>query len=114
MLTGAETSEVRAPKARRGRVRSVTSLDRRTIVSLDGPDGPVDVVVPLAPDGQAAVAAAAGLWRLQWVRLQLDGVSPHARLAGTTRHPHVRVITLAAGLALAAQGLPAFVVGQED
>lgn len=112
MLAGAQTSEVRATTAR-GRVRSVTTLDRRTLLSIDGLDGPVDVVLPLAPDGRAAAAATAGLWRLQWVRLQLDGAAPHARLAGTTRHPHVRVIPLAAGLALAAQGLPAYVVGQE-
>jgi hypothetical protein len=93
-----------------GRLRHVTSLGDRSLVTVEGPVGPHDLVVPTAPDRAAAVAAAAGLWRLQWVRIDLGGGLPTARLAGTTRHPHVRAIPVCAALALAEQGVPAFVV----
>ena len=103
---------MREPETRSGRVRSVTELEGRTLLSVEGVDGPFELVVPVAPDARAARAAAAGLRRLQWVQLVVDDVSPHARLAGTTRHPHVRVVPLGAGLALARQGLPAYVLGE--
>ena len=103
---------MREPATRSGRVRSIATLDGRTLLSVDGVDGPFELVVDVAPDARSAAAAAAGLRRLQWVQLVLDDPSPHARLAGTTRHPHVRVVPLAAGLALARQGLPAFVLGE--
>ena len=95
-----------------GRVRRTTSLADCTIVTVTTEQGPVDLVVRAMPDHRAAEAAAAGLWRLQWVQLHLDAEVPHARLAGTTRHPHVRTLSLAGGLALAERGVPAFVVGE--
>ncbi|MCU1378905.1 MAG: hypothetical protein JWN29_1888 [Acidimicrobiales bacterium] len=79
-------------------------------MTVDGLEGLRDLVLPVAPDRVAAVVAASGLWRLQWVRLHLDVAPPIARLAGTTRHPHVRAIPLSAALGLADQGVPAFVV----
>lgn len=95
-----------------GHVLRTTSLGDGTIVSIATPDGSADIAVRAVPDHRAAEAAAAGLWRLQWVQLHLDAEVPHARLAGTTRHPHVRTVSLAAGLALAERGVPAFVVGE--
>lgn len=109
MLMGAGTAGGAPTTNGVGRVRRITSAHGRTIVTVDGHDGVEDLVLPVAPDRQAATAATAGLWRLQWVRLHLDAPAPHGRLAGTTRHPHVRTIPLTAALALAEQGLPAFV-----
>jgi hypothetical protein len=109
VLTGARTNRTEATTGL-GRVHSITAAAGRTIVTVHGADGLRDLVLPIEPDRRGAVAAAAGLWRLQWVRLHLDAAAPIARLAGTTRHPHVRAIPLAAALALAEQGLPAFVV----
>jgi len=98
----------------RGRVLRCTALGDHTIVTVDAPDGPHDLLVGAVPDHGAVAAATAGLWRLQWVQLHLGAEVPHARLAGTTRHPHVRTITVATALALAERGLPAFVVGEGD
>lgn len=95
-----------------GRVRRTTSLGDCTIVTVSTAGEPHDVVLHAVPDHGAAQAAAAGLWRLQWVRLHLDVEIPYARLAGTTRHPHVRTLPLSAALALAERGVPAFVVGE--
>jgi hypothetical protein len=114
VLTGATTPDVPNTTTGLGRVQRVTSAHGRTILTVDGPDGVRDLVLPISPDRAAGVAAAAGLWRLQWVRLHIDAPSPIARLAGTTRHPHVRSIPLSAALALAEQGVPAFVVGEGD
>ena len=91
-----------------GRIRNITGLGDRPTVTV----GDRDLVVAGAPARLAAEAAAAGLWRLQWVRLHLDGPTPHARLAGTTRHPHLRTISLDAALGLVARGVPAYVSGE--
>ena len=113
MLTGARTTEAGAG-VELGRVRRVTSAGGQTIVTVEDVDGLHDVVLPIAPDRRGAVAATAGLWRVQWVRLHLDVPAPVAHLAGTTRHPHVRTIPLAAALALAEQGVPAYVSREGD
>ena len=114
MLTGGRTSVVSRTTARRGRVVHLAGGRGQTVVTIDAGDGRRDVVVPLEPDHRGARAAAAGLWRIQWVGFDLDAPVPVARLAGTTRHPHVRTIPLAAGFALAEQGVPAFVLGEGD
>lgn len=94
-----------------GRVHRVTSVGNTTLVTVDGPDGLHDVAVAVAPDRALATVACAGLRRLQWVRVDLDVEVPSAILAGTTRHPQVRRVTIGAALALAEQGVPAFFVG---
>lgn len=109
MQSGPTTPDVSVTRGL-GRVLGITSASGRTIVTVNGPDGLRDLALPVAPDRAAAVVAASGLWRLQWVRIHLDVASPMARLAGTTRHPHVRAISLSAALSLADQGVPAFVV----
>ena len=113
MLLGRTTDEVAGP-VDIGRVRHVAVLGERSLLTVDGPQGVHAVVTSQLPDAGLARAAAAGLRRLQWVRLHLDGPTPSAELAGTTRHPQVRTIPIAAGLALAVQGLPAYVVGEGD
>jgi hypothetical protein len=110
VLTGARSSEVPNPTTL-GRVRRITATQGRTTVTVDAADGPHELVLPIEPDRSGAAVAAAGLWRLQWVRLHVDG--PVAELGGTTRHPHVRAIPLGAALALAEQGLPAYVVADD-
>jgi hypothetical protein len=114
VLTGARTPSGSTTTVALGRIHRLTSAGGQTIVTVADTDGVHDVVLPVAPDRRAAVAAAAGLWRLQWVRVHLEGATPTARLAGTTRHPHVRAVPLSAALALAEQGVPAFVCGEED
>lgn len=108
------TSDVSITGDGLGRVHRVTSVGGRSIVTFEGADGLHDVAVPVGPDRRAARVAAAGLWRLQWVRLRFDAGVPTALLAGTTRHPHVLAIPVSAALALAEQGLPAFVVTGEE
>ena len=89
-----------------GRVHRITSVGERTLATVDGPDGLQDVVVAVAPDRERAAVATAGLRRLQWVRVDLDAEVPTAHLAGSTRQPHLRRITIGAALALAEQGVP--------
>lgn len=84
----------------------------RTSIAVEHGSELRDLALPVEPDPAAAAVATAGLWRLQWVQLHLDGDAAVARLAGTTRHPHVRTIPAAAALALAEQGVPAYVVEQ--
>ena len=95
-----------------GRVCRTTTLGDATLVTVNTAEGPIDLLAPATPDQRGAEAGAAGLRRLQWVRLHLSADVPFARLAGTTRHPQVRTLTLGAGLALAERGVPAYVVGE--
>jgi hypothetical protein len=114
VLTGARTTAEGAATVDPGRIRRITSAGGQTIVTVEQADGLHDVLVPIAPDRRAAQAAVAGLWRVQWVRLHLDVPAPIARLAGTTRHPHVRSVPLSAALALAEQGVPAYLSREGD
>lgn len=111
MLSGSRTTSG-STATEIGRVRRVTSAGDGSVVTVEGPDGLRDIALPCTPDGAGATMAKAGLWRLQWVRLHLDGDASFARLAGTTRHPHVRTLPLAAALALAERGVPAYVAGE--
>jgi hypothetical protein len=114
VLTGARAAAEGAATVDLGRIRRITSAGGQTIVTVEHVGGLHDVVVPIAPDRQAAQAAVAGLWRVQWVQLHLDVPAPIARLAGTTRHPHVRSIPISAALALAEQGVPAYLGREGD
>lgn len=111
MLSGSRTTNG-SITTELGRVRWLTSAGNGSVVTVEGPDGLRDLALPCAPDHAGATVAAAGLWRLQWVRLHLDGDASFGRLAGTTRRPHVRTVPLASALALAERGVPAYVAGE--
>ena len=60
-------------------------------------------------------AAAFGLRRISWVRIDLTGDTPRAELMGVGQHrPVTRSIPLAAAAELAASGVPTVVHRPED
>lgn len=90
-----------------GRIRSLTSSGRSSLVSL-GRDRP-GVALPAAPDPRLAGASTVGLRRLHHVLIELRPTGTTCTVAGTTRNPVRRRVPLGAALALADQGVPTFV-----
>lgn len=95
-------------RRRSGRlVDRVVVTGRSTRLVTAGMD---DVVVAAAPSVPQAAAATSGLRHLSWVRVVVrEGAVVAAELAGVTRHPVRRGVSVPAALHLASTGVPTVV-----
>jgi hypothetical protein len=96
----------------RCRIRQVTVDDRAQSTVLETGCGAVRVAA--VPDPVRAGLATAGMRRLHHLVIDVSGATASCTVAGRTRRLVRRRLPLAAALALAAQGVPAFITAGEE
>ena len=99
-----------ASEHRWGTVRAVRADPATSTTTIHSDCGPH--VVPDLPDVMGGVVATSGLRRTHHVLIVLDGGTATCTVAGITRAPVRRPVSLGAALALVAEGVPAFLVAE--
>ena len=95
---------------RRVRRLTVDAAARTTVLAT----GSGSVRVSAVPDPAAGRRATVGMRRLHHLLIDVSGATASCTVAGLTRRLVRRRLPLAAALALAAQGVPAFVTAAEE
>ena len=112
MVAARNLPRTRPDGCARGRIRQVTVDDHAWGTVLETGCGSVHVAA--VPDPTRASLATAGMPRLHHLVIDVSGATASCTVAGRTRRLVRRRLPLTAALALAAQGVPAFLTAGEE
>ena len=112
MVAARNPSRTSLDRCARCRIRQVTVDDHDVGTVLETGCGSLHVAA--VPDPVRAGLATAGMRGLHHLVIDVSGATATCTVAGRTRRPVRRRLPLTAALALAAQGVPAFLTAGEE